>query len=154
LTIFDAEYTMAMTITPAQDADLPRILALLERSGLPTDGFPEHITTTPVARNGDALVGSAALEYYGPAALLRSVAVDPMLRGQDLGHQLTRAALDLARQRGVKTVYLLTETAGDFFPRFGFRPIARSAVDPAVQQSVEFRSACPASAQVLVAALD
>jgi amino-acid N-acetyltransferase len=94
-------------------------------------------------------VGSAALELYGNAALLRSVAVDQNLRGQGLGQQLTRAALDLAGQHGVETVYLLTETATDFFPRFGFQPIARSAVAPAVQQSVEFTSACPASAAVL-----
>ena len=47
------------------------------------------------------------------------------------------------------TVYLLTETAGDFFPRFGFRPTTRAAVPSAVQQSVEFREACPASAVVM-----
>jgi amino-acid N-acetyltransferase len=104
-----------------------------------------------VARDGDAVVGSAALEVYGGAALLRSVAVDPARRGQGLGQRLTRTALDVARQQGIATVYLLTETAGDFFPRFGFRPTERAAVEPAVQQSVEFTSACPAGAQVLVA---
>ncbi len=104
-----------------------------------------------IARDGDEVVGSAALEPYGAAALLRSVAVDARLRGEGLGQRLTRAALDLARDRGVATVYLLTETAADFFARFGFHAIDRSAVDAAVQQSVEFTSACPASAQVLVA---
>src|SRR5690242_9116425 len=47
-----------------------------------------------------------------------------------------------------------TETASDFFPRFGFRPTQRAAVDSAVQKSVEFTSACPASTHVLVATLD
>jgi len=47
----------------------------------------------------------------------------------------------------VATVYLLTETAAGFFPRFGFQPIQRAEVAPAVQQSIEFTSACPASAQ-------
>ena len=51
------------------------------------------------------------------------------------------------------TVYLLTETANGFFPRFGFHPTQRAAVDSAVQQLVEFTSACPASAHVLVATL-
>src|SRR2546426_9100157 len=50
----------------------------------------------------------------------------------------------------IKSVYLLTETAGGFFPRFGFRAIPRDAVDPAVQRSVEFTSACPTSALVMV----
>ena len=140
-----------ITIGAAHPSDLPAVLALLERSGLPQEGLADHLATTLVARSGDEVVGSAALEIYGAAALLRSVAVDSMLRGERLGQRLTRAALDLARQRGVATVYLLTETAGDFFARFGFRAIDRSAVDAAVQQSVEFTSACPASAQVLVA---
>jgi amino-acid N-acetyltransferase len=144
---------MAVMIDAATQTDLAAILALLERAGLPQDGLADHLATTLVARQDGVIVGSAALELYGAAALLRSVAVEARLRGQGLGQQLTCAALDLARQRGVTTVYLLTETAGNFFPRFGFRPIERSAIDPAVQQSIEFRSACPMSAQVLVASL-
>jgi len=148
------EHLMTIVITAAQAADMPAILALLERSGLPPDGLREHAATTLVARAGARVVGSAALELYGKAALLRSVAVAAELLGTGLGHQLTRAALELARQHSVTTVYLLTETAMDFFPRFGFRPTQRAAVDPAVQQSVEFISACPASAHMLVATLD
>jgi amino-acid N-acetyltransferase len=144
---------MALVITVAQEQDLSAILPLLDRASLPQAGLPEHLATALVARQDDAIVGSAALEHYGNTALLRSVAVDQALRSQGLGHQLTRAALDLARRRGITTVYLLTETAGEFFPRFGFRPVDRSAVDPAVQQSIEFRSACPASAQAFVASL-
>jgi len=144
---------MTITIAAAHAADMPAILALLERSALPQDGLQEHVATTLVARAGACVVGCAALELYGKAALLRSVAVAAELRGAGLGHQLTRAALDLARQRGVGTVYLLTETASGFFPRFGFHPTHRAAVDQAVQQSVEFVSACPISAHVLVATL-
>jgi len=143
---------MTATITPADPADLPAVLDLLERSRLPGDGLAEHAATLLVARDGDRIVGSAALELYGTAALLRSVAVDPDRRGTGLGQRLTSAALELARQRGVRTVYLLTETAGDFFPRFGFRAIGRDAVDPAVRASVEFTTLCPASA--LAMALD
>jgi amino-acid N-acetyltransferase len=140
---------MAVIIDSARDAELPAVLALLERAGLPPDGLSDHIATTLVARAASSIVGSAALELYGNAALLRSVAVDEAWRGRRMGQQLTRAALDLARRHGVTTVYLLTETATDFFPRFGFQPIARADVAPAVQQSVEFTSACPASAAVL-----
>jgi amino-acid N-acetyltransferase len=147
------EHLMTIAITAAHAADVPAILALLERSGLPPDGLREHVATTLVARAGAHVVGSAALELYRKAALLRSVAVAADFRGAGLGHRLTRAALDLARQHGVTTVFLLTETATDFFPRFGFRPTTRASVDPAVQQSVEFVSACPTSAHVLVATL-
>jgi L-amino acid N-acyltransferase YncA len=151
--IVNMEVAMAIVVDTAHGADLPAILALLDRSRLPQDGLRDQLATTLVARQDEGIVGSAALELYGDAALLRSVAIDPALRGHGLGRQLTHAALDLARHCGVITVYLLTETAGGFFPRFGFRPTTRAAVPRAVQQSVEFTSACPLSAQVMVASL-
>ena len=73
-----------------------------------------------------------------------------MLRGTGLGVRLTEAALALAVERGVRSVYLLTETAGEFFPRFGFRTVTRDEVNPAVKASEEFSSLCPESAQVMV----
>lgn len=143
-----------MLIEAARTADLPAIVELLTASGLPDAGLAAHLAMALVARDGAAIVGSAALEVYGAAALLRSVAVAPERRGQGLGRQLTAAALDLARRLGVTEVYLLTETASDFFPRFGFRPIAREAIPTAVRQSVEFTTACPASALALAAELE
>jgi amino-acid N-acetyltransferase len=136
-----------ITIEAAQPSDLPELQALLVRSDLPPDGLSEHIGAALVARDDARIVGSAALELYGQAALLRSLAVEPALRRQRLGQQLVRAALSLARQRGVAEIYLLTTSAAEFFPRFGFAPIERAGVAPAVRQSIEFVSACPASAQ-------
>lgn len=143
--------TMGMTdtrngIRAATADDVPQIRALLEQHHLPLLGLEPHVATTLVAQRNARVVGCAALEIHGAAGLLRSVAVDEPRRGEGLGHQLTQAALDLARARGLSQVYLLTTTAADFFPRFGFRVVARSDVDPAVQQSVEFTTACPASA--------
>lgn len=139
-------------IAPATPADLPAVLALLAANKLPQEGL-EHGATVLVARDGSRVVGSVALELYGDAGLLRSVAVDAAWRGRGLGHALTDRALELARRRGVRTVYLLTTTAGEFFPRFGFRPIDRADVALAVRQSVEFTSACPASALVMAKAV-
>ena len=75
--------------------------------------------------------------------------VAPEARGTGLGHRLTEAALALADRLGAPAVFLLTTTAERFFPRFGFRVVSRDEVPPGVQQSVEFRSACPASATVM-----
>jgi len=141
---------MPPDITPAAPTDLPAILALLAVSKLPRAGIEDHVANTLVARQDSDVVGTAALELYGGAALLRSVAVATELRGQGLGAALTVAALDLARRRGVRTVYLLTETAERFFPKFGFRPITRAEVDAAVRSSTEFTTACPKSALVMV----
>ncbi len=144
---------MPPTISPADTADLPAILDLLRANKLPLEGLAEHVGATVTAKANGQLVGCAAVELYGESALLRSVAVDETLRGQGLGRALTVAALDVARARGARIAYLLTTTAGGYFPRLGFREIARDAVDPAVQRSAEFTTACPASALVMRAYL-
>src|SRR2546422_10572171 len=118
------------TIAAAASADLPALLALLPQSPLPTAGLVDHLDTTLVARDAGRVVGSAALEVYGTAALLRSVAVAPELRGQGLGQELTRHALALARRHKIKSVYLLTETAGGVFPRLRVPALPRAAVGP------------------------
>ena len=133
-------------IRAATPSDLSAVIGLLEKNTLPLAGINQHVATTLVAQRSARIVGCAALEVFGTAGLLRSVTVDEAQRGQGLGHQLTQAALDLARTRGVASVYLLTTTAASFFPRFGFREVARADVDGAVKGSVEFTTACPASA--------
>lgn len=136
-------------VTRASDADRPSILQLLRDSGLPLDGLVDHLNTALVARDGAAIVGCAALEIYPDGALLRSVAVAPAARGHGLGERLTEAAITLARSLRAPAVYLLTTTAESYFPRFGFVRTTREQVPTGVQQSVEFRSACPASAIVM-----
>jgi len=140
---------MTNTVEPARAADLDAVLGLLRDNALPVDGLPDHLTTTLVVREGDRIVGSAALEVYDGGALLRSVAVAPGARRSGLGRALTDAAIDLARQRRIPALFLLTTTADGYFPRFGFERIERSQVPATVQESVEFRSACPASAIVM-----
>ncbi|MBI1743982.1 GNAT family N-acetyltransferase [Candidatus Acetothermia bacterium] len=140
---------MNVQIGCARTEDVASIFALLEKSGLPQEGLSDHIRTTLVARSDEKIIGCVAIELYGSAALLRSVAVDKAWRGQGLGQQLTQAALDLAQEHKVKTVYLLTETANEFFARFGFRSISRSEVVPDVKRSVEFTTVCPERATVM-----
>jgi amino-acid N-acetyltransferase len=131
------------------ERDLSEIRALLERLQLPIAGVDEHLRTMLVAREGEQIVGTAGLELYADGALLRSVAVEPRCQGKQLGHQLTDAALRLATTNGANTVFLLTTTAERFFPKFGFEQVDREQVPPAVRASVEFQSACPASAIVM-----
>jgi arsenate reductase len=138
---------------PIETADphaIPEIAAFLTANGLPLAGLAEHATQLLVAREGGRVIGTAALEIYGRDALLRSVAVDAATRGTGLGQRLTHAALERARQRGVSRVFLLTETAAAFFPKFGFTSIERSSVPESIRGTIEFASACPASAHVMV----
>lgn len=138
-----------ITIRPATAADLAGMQTLLTEAGLPLDDLERHWKTAVVAQQNRDIVGCAALEMYGTAALLRSVAVAEPLRNTGLGTQVVQVILEVAFQKGVTEVYLLTETAVDYFSRFGFQKIEREEVTPAVQQSVEFTTACPDSAQAM-----
>ena len=136
-------------IDSAKQQDLPEVRSLLAHVRLPLDAIDAHVSSMLVAREDGRVVGVAALELYEDGALLRSVAVEPRMQGRRLGHELTEAALRLAAQHHVTTVFLLTTTAERFFPKFGFETIARDVVPSSVQASVEFRGACPASAIVM-----
>jgi amino-acid N-acetyltransferase len=140
---------LAPTIERAQSGDLASVLSLIERHGLPLDGASELAEAMVVARDAGRVVGAAALELYAEGALLRSVVVDVSVQGQGVGEQLTAAALALASELGAPMVFLLTTTAAEFFPRFGFERITREDVPRSVRASVQFQSACPASAVVM-----
>ena len=142
-----------LRIERARDGDLDAVRRLLAAHHLPLDGLDDHVTTLLVARQDDIVVGAAALEVYRDGALLRSLAVAAELRGRGLGRDLTDAAIRMARELDVAALYLLTTTAERFFPKFGFQRIERGDVPPSVRESVEFRSACPASAVVMAKTL-
>ena len=136
-------------IGAAAASDGPEIEQLLTRCHLPLDGFRAWLPSTVVARDTGRIVGCAAVEVYADGVLLRSVAVDEEHRGHGLGEALTEEALVLARSKGATAAYLLTTTAAEFFPRFGFERIERDAVPAGVRQSIEFTGACPSSAIVM-----
>jgi amino-acid N-acetyltransferase len=133
----------------ARPRDLEAVRELLERVHLTLEGIDQHMETMLVARDGAHVVGTATVELYPEGALLRSVAVDPRRQGDGLGHELTEAALRLARAHGASAIFLLTTTAERFFPRFGFQQITRDDVPASVSTSVQFQFACPASSIVM-----
>ena len=143
----------SIRVRPARAADYPAVAGLLEAAGLPTAGVSPSLPDFMVAEADGGVVGAIGLEAYGPAALLRSAVVAPAERGRGAGTALVAGLLEHARARGVRDVYLLTSTAEDWFPRFGFARIRRDAVPAALHASAEFQGACPDSAAILHATL-
>jgi len=139
-----------VTITAARSEDLQEIYTLLTECGLPKEGLVHHVTTTLVARKGNEIIGSAALELYQEHALLRSVAVKSAFRRQGIALKLTKATFELAKEHQVRNMYLLTETARAFFSNQGFNQVLRSDVPETVKQSVEFTTLCPETATVMM----
>jgi len=136
-------------VRAATPVDLPAVEQLLRGSNLPVDGVREALKGFVVAESAGALVGVAGLEVCCEHALLRSVAVAPEWRSRGLGRALVTRVISDAEARDIRALYLLTTTADGYFPRLGFAPVARADVPPDVQQTEEFRSACPASATVM-----
>ena len=137
-------------IRNAEQSDLSAIIMLLSECELPVDGvaesLPNFLVAEMMAERDNMLVGVAGLELYGDMALLRSVAISRDFRDKGIGADLVMRTLERAKIKGVKMVYLLTETAQEYFLHFGFRKIQRHQVDHRVQQSAEFKYACPKSA--------
>ena len=133
-------------IRSATARDWSAIEKLLTDSGLPLDGARDHIDRFVVVDVGGSIAGCAALERYGKVCLLRSVAVDTAHRGRRFGEQMVSQVVADARQGGIESIFLLTTTAAEWFPRFGFRPIERGLVPAELSASAEFRGACPATA--------
>jgi amino-acid N-acetyltransferase len=137
-------------IVTATRADDDRIMALLSQHGLPTAGIRDHVQHAFVARSDDRIVGVAALELYPDGGLLRSVVVSTECRGAGLARALVERVIALARAQGLPAIYLLTETAAEYFSRLGFVSVSRSEIPLGVQQSIEFTSACPSTAAAMM----
>jgi len=142
----------SVVVREAAPADLPAVHALVAAAGLPLDGLAEAALVL-VADAGGAVIGTVALERHGTgrdaAFLLRSAAVDPAWRNRRVGAALTTAALERV-DADLAPVALLTETAHEWFPRFGFAAVDRAALPAALQASPELRGACPASARAML----
>ena len=79
-------------------------------------------------RQTEKLLGCVALEPYGSdLAEIRSLAVDPEIRGRGLGTRLLRMALAAARRRKIARVFAVTH-APEFFNRQGFATSTRWAL--------------------------
>jgi amino-acid N-acetyltransferase len=131
-----------MRVERATPSDVPAVEALLAAAGLPLEGAAEAFENGVVVREGTVIVGAAAVEPYGRAGLLRSVVVAEARRGTGVGRELVGAAESLARAEGIEELYLLTETAADWFPGLGYEVVDREEARTAVGASIEFTMVC------------
>jgi amino-acid N-acetyltransferase len=139
----------SISLRPATRGDLAAVERLLTASSLPLAGVAENLESFVVAEGGGTLVGVAGLEVCCNNALLRSTAVEPAWRGRGVGRKLVERVIADAESRGIRALYLLTTTAEQYFPSFGFARTTRDAVPEEVRATAEFQDACPASAVLM-----
>ncbi|MCM2580366.1 amino-acid N-acetyltransferase [Streptomyces meridianus] len=127
-----------VTVRRARTSDVPAVRGLLDgyardRILLDKDTVTlyEDIQEFWVAeRDSDAaVVACGALHVmWEDLAEVRTLAVDPSLKGTGLGHRVLGKLLQTARWLGVRRVFCLTFEV-DFFARHGFVEIGETPVD-------------------------
>jgi amino-acid N-acetyltransferase len=141
---------LLLIMRPATLEDLPSVLNLLETAKLPTAGVSDHIQNFRLEFHNNTLLGCAGLEIHGQTGLLRSVMVNTAERSHGIGTKLVNAILQHVKIQQLSTIFLLTESAQNYFPRFGFKQVSRAEIPTNLYASEELRGACPDSAVVMM----
>jgi UDP-N-acetylmuramate: L-alanyl-gamma-D-glutamyl-meso-diaminopimelate ligase len=129
------------SVRPAHRSDMAAVREVLASVSLQEPASEDQAGHFFVLCNEDGAVGCVSLEVLGDDAILRALAVDPKFRGAGYGWVLADTAVSQARWRGVRRIYLLTESASDFFAaKFGFRVVDRSTLAKAVAASETFKA--------------
>lgn len=84
-----------------------------------------------VELDGRIVACGAVHAMWDDVAEIRTVAVDPEVKGRGIGSSLLSALIDDARTLGVSRLFCLTFEVG-FFARHGFREIDGRVVEPGV----------------------
>ena len=115
-----------------------------------SDLTPEHLRHFFGLGTKEEPEGVVGLELFGAVALLRSLAVVSACRGAGLGSKLLAYAEDYARNLGIKSLYLLTNTAESFFKHRGYKCTGRDDAPLAIRETKEFSEICPVSSAFMV----
>ncbi len=130
-----------VSIEKASLRDINGIKALLTISDLTLAGIEETefwIVRDKTNKMPKACIG---LETHDNDGLLRSVAVKKEYQKTGIGSGLVLHVMQVAKERKLRNLYLLTMTARVFFPRFRFVQITRASVEKeAISKSREFEA--------------
>src|SRR5678815_2326095 len=141
--------TNQFKITKAGDEQRQSIIAFLQAEKLPVEDLPASLDNFFIATEEGKVIGAIGLEQYDNYGLLRSMVVDKEYRNKNIASQLVRQLENYTTTIGITCLYLLTETAAQYFERKGYSKISRDEVPVALQASSEFSSVCPISAIVM-----
>jgi amino-acid N-acetyltransferase len=127
------------SVRPARTADVRAIRRLVDHYApsrqllsKPTVSLYESVQEFRVAELDGQVVGCGAVHVmWEDLAEVRTVAVDPGYRGRGVGDLIVPALLDVARELGVRRVFVLTFQVG-FFRRHGFVEVSGAPVDEEV----------------------
>jgi len=142
-----------LSYSMAEEQDLPGVAQLLASHDLPTADLNCQVQHFLIVKDQGAVIAVAGVEIHGADALLRSLCVQSAYRSLGVASRACDLLEAYARNLGARQFYLLTNTAEEFFRRRGFATCSREATPPAIRETAEFRSLCPASATCMTRSL-
>ncbi len=129
-------------LLPLVSTDVLDLRAFLTRVDLTLSGLDAPTVRLWLLRGADGQVqGSTGYEVSdsGDDVLIRSVAVDPGLRGNGLGLRLAQFALDEARRSGAQRAWLFSRRSGPFWQQLGFLPSDRDELAATLHSAHQVR---------------
>jgi len=131
---------------PAKD----RVIEILQECGLPhidlTESSFQHFLGCGSKDKPEGVIG---LEQYGEDGLLRSLAITASARNKGCAKALVSELEALAESKGIRHLYLLTNTAEDLFLQLGYSIVERQLVSDAIKNTQEFSTVCPGDTTVM-----
>lgn len=138
-----------MNYRDATHDDLKTIRELLDICNLPSVDCEEHLNNFILVEEINKIVGVGSLEVYDTVGLLRSIAVLPNNRNMGVGKIIYELIERKAFYLGVKILYLLTESADEYFSNFGFSVKDRNEAPLSIMKTKQFKDLCPSTAKVM-----
>lgn len=138
-----------MQYRDAITSDIDQVESILKESNLPTNDIFEYIDNFVVAEQDNKVIGLGGFEKHGDIVLLRSLSVRQEYRGEDVGKSIYELLGSKISHAGINAIYLLTETATDYFIKLGFTIIDRTNIPNAVKETRQFKELCPSTAIVM-----
>ena len=138
-----------MNSRDASKGDLLSIERLLCSSHLPSEDIVGHIDNFVVIEENEKIIGVGGLEISGGVGLIRSIVVAPEHRGIGVGKKIFKLLEIKANDLGLNTLYLLTDSAEEYFRKLGFLTKDRTDVPLSVMETKQFKELCPPSATVM-----
>lgn len=132
-----------LRLTPTTPHSLDEVIEFLRVADLTLSGLDSPTVRLWTARDAETgrIIASTGYErsddnYH---VLIRSVAVDPALRGLGLGLQLASFALDRAIESGAARAWLFSRRSGPFWQKVGFVSADRNELAVALAATHQVR---------------
>jgi amino-acid N-acetyltransferase len=141
-------FGIEVVLREAGESDLAIARKLLTDAGLPTADLTIE-SLALVAEIEGVVAGLIGLEQFRNTGLLRSLVIAEEHRHAGLGRVLVGALEQLALEKNIAELWLLTIDADKWFASLGYLTQSRDAAPVVIQSTEEFSSLCPGDAVLM-----